>query len=92
VPFEIEFPAPAAAFSAFDIPIAGPSPVKPKGGSKPKGPSKGKTPSKSKGASKTSAGSDLEPPKELLALEEADEIAGSLEETGPGFMAEDEMA
>jgi hypothetical protein len=32
MPFAIEFPAPAAALSAFDIPVAGPSPVKPKGG------------------------------------------------------------
>jgi hypothetical protein len=29
VPFEIEFPAPDASLSAFEIPIAGPSPVTP---------------------------------------------------------------
>ena len=91
VPFEIEFPAPAAALTAFDIPIAGPSPVKPKGGSKPKAPSKGKTPSKSKSASETSALSDLEPSKEPLVLEETStKTAGSLEEIGPGFIAGEE--
>jgi hypothetical protein len=90
VPFEIEFPAPAAALSAFDIPIAGP--VKTKGGGSPKGSSKGKTPSKSKGASKTSALSDLEPPKEVFVLEETAATVGNLDEFGPGFMAEDETA
>jgi hypothetical protein len=92
VPFEIEFPAPAASLGAFDIPIVGPSPVKPKGGSKPKGPSKGKTPSKVKDASKTSALSDLEPPKEVLVLEETGKTAAGLEEIGPGLIAEDGTA
>jgi len=91
VPFEIEFPAPAASLSAFDIPIAGPSPVKRKGGSK-KGPSKGKTPSKSKGTKKTSALLDLESAKEPLVLEESEKTAGSFEEPGPGFIAGDEIA
>jgi len=89
VPFEIEFPAPP--LSAFEIPIAGP--VKPKkGGNKPKGPNKGKMPSKPKGGSKTSALSDLEPPKEILVLEETGKTAGSFDEFGPGFIAEDETA
>jgi hypothetical protein len=91
VPFEIEFPAPAASLAAFDIPIAGPSPVKPKGGSKPKGPSKGKTPSKPKGGGKTSALSDVEP-KEGLVLEETGKTAGSIDEFGPGFFAGVETA
>ena len=66
------------------IPIAGPSPLKPKGGSK-KGPSKGKKPSKSKGASKTSALSDLESAQEPLVLDESEKTAGSFEEPEPGF-------
>jgi hypothetical protein len=79
VPFEVEFPAPAASLGAFVIPIAGPSPVKPKGG--------GKTPSKPKGGGKTSSLSDLEP-KEPLVLEESEKkTAGSVEEIGPGFVA-----
>ena len=82
---------PAAAATIQRSAAAAPSPVKPKGGSK-KGPSKGKTPSKSKGAKKTSALSDLEPPKELLVLEETAETVGSLEEPGLGFIAGDEIA
>jgi hypothetical protein len=83
VPFEIEFPAPASSVTAFDIPIAGPSPFKPKGGGKPKGASKG-TPSKS-GAGKTSVQSEIEPAKEVLVLEESEKMAGSMDE--PGFIA-----
>ena len=92
VPFEIEFPAPAASLTAFDIPIAGPSPVKPKGGSKPKPPSKGPAPSKPKGESKTSALSDVEFSHEPLVLEESEKAAGSFEEPGPGFVAGVEIA
>jgi hypothetical protein len=91
VPFEIEFPAPAASLGAFDIPIAGPSPVKPKKGGKPKGPSKGKKSSKSTGGGKTSDLLDLEP-KEALVLEETGKTAGSIDAIGPGFFAADETA
>jgi len=91
VPFEVEFPAPASALSEFDIPIAGQSPVKPKGGTKPKVPGKGKAPSKAKGTGKTSALSDFEPPKEPLALEEVHNAADSLEDAGQDFILEDVM-
>ena len=92
MPFEVEFPAPAASLSAFDIPIAGPSPVKPKRRQQAQGAEQGQTPSKSKGAGKTSALSDIEPPKEPLVLEESEKAAGSLEEPGPGFIAGVEIA